>query len=105
MKTKQRMLSDISNYFIDASAFQSNATFSWQGVFSNDGKMVALRGGEVRVSSEWNVAISIRFSGYGFSCKMRLTPPGEMHECILEDEFLDDANPGNDQTIRKLVQF
>lgn len=28
MNTKQRMLSDISNYFIDASASQSNATLS-----------------------------------------------------------------------------
>lgn len=68
--------------------------------------MVALRGGEVRVSSEWwNISISIRFSGYRFSCKTELTPPGQLHEFILEDEFLVDASPGIDQILRKLVQF
>lgn len=68
--------------------------------------MVALRGAEVRVSSErWNISISITFSGYGFSCKTELTPPGELHEFNLEDEFLADAIPGIDQILRKLIQF
>lgn len=60
----------------------------------------------MRVSSErWNISISITVAGYGFSCKTELTPPGELHECVLEDEFLVDAIPGIDQIPRKLVQF
>lgn len=65
--------------------------------------MVALRGEEVRVSSEWwNISISIRFSGCVFSCKTELNPPGERREFILEDEFLVDAIPGIVQILKKL---
>lgn len=45
--------------------------------------MVALRGGGVGVSSEWWInSMRIRFSGYDFSCKTELTPPGWLHEFI-----------------------
>lgn len=81
MNSKQRMLSDISSYFIDASTFQSNAALSWQVVFSSDGKIVALRRGSVWVSSEWlNISISTGFSEYSISCKTELTPPGELRD-------------------------
>lgn len=74
---------------------------SWQVVFSNDGKMIALRGGEEGVSGEWWInSMRIRFSG--FSCKTELTPPGWLHEFIVEDEFWADAIPGIDQILSAL---